>query len=136
MHEAIGLRGSQFDHEAVRLDLGDHGLEGALVLALDLALKEFEELNLHGVAFGFGAVALGDGDVLAGAHELADTRRTRGVLGGRGHALLGDIGVEDAVLEQVSVAANRRREVRVVALSQAEVAVGRSAVAGLLKGAE
>ena len=50
--------------------------------------------------------------------------------------MLGDVGVEDAVLQQVGVTADRRGEVRVVAFRQAEVAVGRRAVAGLLEGAQ
>ena len=72
VHEAVGLRGVELNHEAMWLNFGDRGLEGAFVGAIDFAFEEFEDLDLHRVAFGFGAIAFGDGDVLAGARQLAD----------------------------------------------------------------
>ena len=74
MHEAVGLRGVELDHEAVRLHVGDGGLERTLVRSGGLALEELEEFDLHRIAFGFGAVALGDRDVFAGTRQFADTR--------------------------------------------------------------
>ena len=133
MHEAVGLRGVEFDHEAVGLHVGDRGLERTLVRAGGLAFEELEQLDLDRVALGFGAVALGDRDVLAGTRQLAQARRTQRFLRRGADALLLDEGVEDAVLQEVGVTADRRREVRVVALRQAEVAVRRRAVAGLLE---
>jgi hypothetical protein len=43
VHEAVGLRGVELDHEAVRLHVGDRRLERTFVRAGGLALEELEE---------------------------------------------------------------------------------------------
>ncbi len=134
--EAEGLGIEKFDEHAVVADFGDDGGEAGAVFFRQFAFEEFEELEFDVFAFGFGAVLLGGGEVVAEVIELGLGVVTGFLRERFGVGELVEIGFEKPVDDEVGIAADRGGEVGVVFLVEAVVAFGGGHVAGALEASQ
>ena len=114
--EADGVHLGDFDEEAVGFGVGDDGAEGARIAGVELALEVFHLFEADAVALGVGGIALGGAEVLGNVGEfLAPAAAFSG---------------ENAVRNEVGVAADRAGEMEVVGFGKSVVSDGVGAIGG------